>query len=207
MMTETTGGVSITVLLPAGRLPLDLMQAVHRLAVEHGFGIYCSLSQNIRLINVPEAAAEQVKKDLASLGADFKAPGKFPLPRICIGRPHCNLGQVDTEALSQKIIERFGSRKVNKPRLKISIAGCPVGCSWSKNSDIAVMSTRAGYTVFAGGKGGQVPREGRRILVKATESEVLDAIGILLDFHEIKTKTKQRLYQLLADPEFPFDEV
>jgi hypothetical protein len=59
MMTETTGGVSITVLLPAGRLPLDLMQAVHRLAVEHGFGIYCAMTQNSRRKNLPEAAPEQ----------------------------------------------------------------------------------------------------------------------------------------------------
>ena len=206
-MSTTGNKTSITVLLPAGRLPLDIMETACRLAKEHGFGVYCSLSQNLRLIDVPEDAADRVRAELAALGADFKAPGKFPLPRICIGRPHCSLGQVDTEQLSRKIIDRFSGRTRNKPRLKISIAGCPVGCSWSKNSDIAVMSTRVGYTVFAGGKGGQVPRSGRRILVRADEDKVLDTIAVLLDFHDRKTKSKQRLYQLLEDPEFPFPEV
>ncbi len=206
-MSDNSPGVSITVLLPAGRLPLAVMKAAHELAEQYDFAIYCSLAQNMRLINVPPSAVEHVKKELAALGADFKGPGKFPLPRICIGKPHCNLGQVDTEQLSRTILDRFSGRQNNKARLKISIAGCPVGCSWSKNTDIAIMATRVGYTVFAGGKGGQVPRDGRRIKVRATLDEVLDIIETLVDLHHRKTKTKQRMYQLLDSPEFPFPAV
>jgi NAD(P)H-nitrite reductase large subunit len=69
------------------------------------------------------------------------------------------------------------------------------------------MATRAGYTVFAGGKGGLIPRVARRIKLKATEDEVLDTIETLVDFHDRKTKTKQRMYQLLDNPEFPFPVV
>jgi dissimilatory sulfite reductase (desulfoviridin) alpha/beta subunit len=183
------------------------MQAAHDLAGEYGFSIYLSLAQNMRLINVPASAVDLVRRELAALGVEFKGPGRFPLPRICIGKPHCSLGIVDTEQLNRKILERFSNRTTDKARLKISIAGCPVGCSWSKNTDISVMATRVGYTVFAGGKGGQVPRTGRRIIVKATEEEVLDVIGVLVAFHQNKTKTKQRMYQLLNDPEFPFAEL
>ena len=167
-MNDNSTGVSITVLLPAGRLPLDIMETTHGLAEKYNFGIYLSLTQNLRMINVPESAVDHVKKELAALGADFKGPGKFPLPRICIGKPHCNLGVVDTEQLSRKVLERFGDRKNTKARFKISIAGCTVGCPWTKNTDIAIMATRLGYTVYAGGKGGLVPRIGRRIKLKAT---------------------------------------
>ena len=206
-MSDNTPGVSITVLLPAGRLPLDLMHAVHKLAERYNFGVYLSLTQNIRMINVPESAVKHVTTELAALGAEFKGPGKFPLPRICIGKPHCNLGVVNTEQLNQKILERFSTRKKTKARFKISIAGCTVGCSWPKNTDIAIMATRLGYTVYTGGKGGMTPRVGRRIKLKATEDEVLDTIETLVDFHDQKTKTKKRIYQLLDDPEFPFPEV
>ncbi len=206
-MSDNSPGVSITVLLPAGRLPLDLMKTSHDLAQQYDFSIYCSLSQNMRLINVPESAVEHVKSELAILGADFKGPGKFPLPRICIGKPHCTLGLVDTEQLSRKILERFGGREKTKARFKIAIAGCTVGCSWPKNTDISIMATRAGYTVFAGGKGGLIPRVARRIKVKATEKEVLATLETLVDFHDRKTKTKQRMYQLLKHPDFPFPEV
>jgi len=206
-MSDNSAGVSITVLLPAGRLPLAMMKTTHELARQYTFGIYFSLSQNMRLINVPESAVDHVKRELAALGADFKAPGKFPLPRICIGKPHCNFGVVDTEQLSRIILERFSGREKTKARFKIAIAGCTVGCPWTKNSDISIMATRVGYTVFAGGKGGLVPRVARRIKVKATEDEVLNTIETLVDFHDRKTKTKQRMYQLLKDPEFPFPAV
>jgi len=206
-MSNSSDGVSITVLLPAGRLPLDIMQKAHDLAELHHFGIYLSLTQNMRLINVPESAVDQVKKELASLGANFKGPGKFPIPRICVGKPHCNLGLVDTEQLSSKILDRFRSREKTKGKLKIAIAGCTIGCVWSKLTDISIMATRSGFNVYVGGKGGPMPQIARRIKVKATENEVLDVIETLIEFHDRKTKTKQRMVKLLEDPEFPFPAV
>jgi len=206
-MHNNSPGVSITVLLPAGRLPLDMMKTTHSLAEKYGFGVYLSLTQNMRLINVPESAVDHVKKEISALGGDFKGPGKFPIPRICVGKPHCNLGVVDTEQLSQKILKRFGKRKNIKPRLKIAIAGCTVGCTWTKITDISIMATRAGYTVYAGGKGGPIPQIARRIKQKATEDEILDTIETLVDFHDKNTKTKQRMYKLLNNPDFPFAAV
>ena len=206
-MGQGSPGVSITVLLPAGRLPLDMMKTTHGLAEKYGFGIYLSLTQNMRLINVPESAVDHVKKEISALGADFKGLGKFPIPRICVGKPHCNLGVVDTEQLSQKILARFGKRKNIKPKFKIAIAGCTVGCTWTKITDISIMATRAGYTVYVGGKGGPIPQIVRRIKQKATEDEVLDIIETLVDFHDKNTKTKQRMYKLLNNPDFPFPAV
>ena len=204
MMNDHPEGVSITVLLPAGRLPLDIMKKAQELAEHHDFGIYLSLMQNMRLINVPESAVDHVKKELAALGANFKAPGKFPIPRICVGKPHCNLGLVDTEQLSAKILDRFSSREKNKAKLKISISGCTLCCVGTKVTDISIMATRAGYSVYAGGKGGPKPQIARRIKHKLTEDEVLETIETLIEFHDRKTKTKQRMYKLLSDPEFPF---
>ncbi len=206
-MSNNSVGISITVLLPAGRLPLDIMKAARELAEKYNFGIYLSLTQNLRLINVPENAASHVREQLAALGAKFKALGLFPLPRICIGKPHCNLGLIDTEQLSNKITARFNSPKKVKGRFKIAISGCPAGCTSPRNCDIAIMATRSGYSVYAGGKGGSVPRVGRRIKVRITEEEVLDTIAVLVDFHDKKTKVKQRIFQMLADPEFPYAEV
>jgi sulfite reductase beta subunit-like hemoprotein len=206
-MCDKSSEVSITVLLPAGRLPLDIMKTAHELAEKYHFSIYFSLAQNMRMINVPESAVEDVRTILAALGAKFKSPGQFPLPRICIGKPHCNLGLVDTEQLNQKILERFGDLKNMKAKFKISIAGCPAGCSWPQNTDISIMATRRGYSISAGGKGGLVPRVARRIKKRVTETEVLDTIATLVNFHDQKTKTKQRISQLLDDPDFPFPAV
>ncbi len=199
--------ISITVLLPAGRLPLDIMAKAHELAGRYDLGIYCSLTQNMRLINVPESAVDNVKNELAELGADFKGPGKFPLPRICVGKDHCSLGLVDTEELSGRITARFAGREKTKAKFKIAICGCPLNCSSPKETDIGVVATKKGYEIYAGGKGGAFPKIGRRIKREATADEVVDIIATLVDFHHEKTKTKQRMYKLLADPEFPFAEV
>lgn len=204
---EESKTVSITILLPAGRLPLDIMEAVHRLAGRYGFGIYLSTLQNLRLIGVPEDVAEEVRGELAALGAQFKGPGKFPLPRVCIGKEHCNIGIMDPADLSDKILAKFVGRPFTKAKFKIAIAGCTMCCSNVKTTDIGIMATRDGYEVFAGGKGGPFPQVGRRIARKVDEERVLAIISELVEFHDRKTDKKQRMYKLLSDPEFPFPEV
>lgn len=199
--------ISITVLVPAGRLPLEIMAAAHRLAEKYSLEVYLSTLQNLRLASVPESVAEEIKSVLAPLGAEFKGPGKFPLPRVCVGKNHCNLGIIETEALSQKILKKFADRAKTKAKFKIAIAGCTMCCSGVKTTDIGIMATRNGYELFTGGKGGPFPKIGRRIEKKASEERVLEIISILVEFHDKKTEKKQRIYKLLADPDFPFAEV
>ncbi len=204
---ENVKNVCITILLPAGRMPLEIMATAHRLASQHSLGVYLSTMQNLRLVNVPENVVEELKEELAKLGAEFKGPNKFPIPRVCIGKDHCNLGLIDTEALSRKILDKFADRQKTKAKFKIAVAGCTLCCSGVKTTDIGIMATRDGYEIFAGGKGGPFPKIGMRIGKIADEQRVLDLIGELVNFHDLKTETKQRMYRLLGDPEFPFKEV
>lgn len=206
-MSSSEEKMSITVLLPAGRLPLDIMQKAHDLAAQHGLEIYLSTLQNLRLLNVPQSAMAEVKAALVALGADFKAPGKFPIPRICVGKPHCNLGLIDTKELSEKILAKFVGRGKTKAKLKIAISACMLSCSGTKISDIGIIAGRNGYDIFAGGKGGPAPRIGRRIKKEVGEDEVLQTIETLIAFHDSKTGTKQRMIKLLDHPDFPFPEV
>ncbi len=204
-MSEKT--MSVTVLLPAGRLPLEVMDLIYGFAKKYDLGLYCSLAQNIRLLVVPESKVAEIKDLLSPLGIDFKGPGKFPLPRLCIGKPHCNFGLVDIEGLNTAILARYGDRKKVKGKFKISLSACPLGCSGVKTTDIAVLATKIGYELFVGGRGGPFPKIGRRYMQGASEEQILDAIGVLVDFHDLKTKSKQRMYKLLDDPEFPLAEL
>jgi dissimilatory sulfite reductase (desulfoviridin) alpha/beta subunit len=199
--------VTITVLLSAGRLPLGIMEEVHRLAERYSLGVYLSTAQNLRLNDVPEGVVDEVKGRLATRGAEFKGPGKFPIPRVCEGKDYCNLGVVDTADLSKKILDRFAGRKETKAKFKIAISGCTMCCSNVKTTDIGIMGTRDGLELYAGGKGGPFPKIGRRIVKNASEERVLEVIETLVEFHDRKTVKKQRMYKLLADPEFPFVEV
>jgi len=199
--------VSITVLLPAGRLPLNVMEAAHKLADKYDFSIYLSTLQNLRLAGVPEGAVNEVKNRLAELGADFKAPDKFPIPRVCVGQGHCNLGLIDTEAVSHQILDKFSDRQKTKAKLKIALSACTVCCSGTKISDIGIVATQNGYDLYVGGKGGSSPKIGQRIAKNADEARMLDIIESLIEFHDKKTAKKQRMVKLLDDPEFPFARI
>lgn len=206
-MSSPEEKVSVTILLPAGRLPLDIMQQAHALAERHGLEIYLSTLQNLRLLGVPQSAVAEIKANLAALGADFKAPGKFPVPRVCVGKPHCSLGLIDTKDLSNTILARFAGREKTKAKLKIAISACMLSCSGTKTSDIGIVAGRNGYDVFAGGKGGPAPKVGRRIRKEVGEEEVLQTVETLIAFHDRKTGTKQRMIKLLDEPDFPFPAV
>lgn len=199
--------VNITVLLPAGRLPLDIMEEAHRLGEKFSLRIYLTNVQNLRLTDVPESVAQEVKDTLAACGAEFKGPGKFPIPKVCVGMENCNLGIIDTEALSKKILDKFAGREKTKAKFKIAVAGCTMCCSGTKTTDIGIIATRDGFELFVGGKGGPFPKIGRRVERKATEERVIEIVETLVEFHDRKTEKKQRMYKLLNDPEFPFQEI
>ena len=194
---------SLTLLLPAGRLAGELVKRVSELAGQYAFKMYLSTAQNLRLYDLNPEAVETVRASLAEAGADFKAPGKFPLPKVCIGKVDCNLGIVDTLALSDRILARLGKRKKVKPKFKIAIAGCPASCSDAFLNDIGIVATRSGFDVYVGGKGGPKPKIGHRILEGIDEKKLLDTIEKLVEFHDANTPKKQRFAKLVHDPEFP----
>lgn len=197
----------LTILLPAGRMPLDLLNKVNEIAQKCRLELYCSTAQNLRLMGIKEDDLPEIKKELSAAGADFKTPGKFPLPRICIGSRDCKMGKGDTERLSWLIREHFKECANVKPKFKIAISGCILSCSGTKLTDIGVMATPKGYDLYVGGKGGPTPKVGRRIARDADEKKVLSIIEKLVDFHDAKTGKKQRMSKLLDHPEFPFPEV
>lgn len=206
-MSHTVKTQSLTLLMPAGKVPLEVMEKAHSLAAQYNLEIYISTRQNLRLNNVPVEIAEEIKTIFHSMGVTLKAPCQFSIPRVCVGKDHCKLGVIDTAALSSNILAHFTQRKQMKEKVKISIGGCNLGCSGSKLTDIGIEATRAGYTVYAGGKGGVSPQTGRRIKRNIEEPELLETIEQLIDFHDLKTGKKQRMFKLLDDPDFPFPAV
>lgn len=193
----------LTILLPAGRLPLELSDRVNELAHEYGFEFYVTTNQNLRLLGIADEDLAGLKEKLVAAGAALKVPGMFPLPKICVGRPYCKLALADTEHLSQLVNSRFGGRTKVKPKFKIAISGCPASCAGSHVTDIGVVATRSGLEVYVGGKGGPFPQAGRRIARKVDEQELLRIIALLVDYHTAKTSQKQRMYKLLEEADFP----
>ena len=194
----------ITIALPAGRLAPAQFAAVNKVVQQYQLSTYLTTMQNLRLLDVPEDKAAEIKEELNEAGVAIKGPGQFPIPRVCAGRPYCNLAQADPLRLSDAILKRLGNRTNVKPKFKIAIAACPANCSGAVLADIGVVAGRSSYDIYAGGKGGPQPRAGKRILRKVAADEAVEVIEQLVAFHDRKTKKKKRFYKLLADPDFPF---
>lgn len=198
---------SVTILLPSGRLPLDLMKEIQTLSEKYNLGIYLTTQQNMRIYNIPADTVDTIKAALTPYNVVFKAPGLFPMPRICIGKPHCNLGLVDTDELSSEILSHFKNRGTTKPKLKIAISGCSLCCSSAKTTDIGIIATKKGLNLYAGGRGGPRPMEGKLILQNSDSKEVIQTIEKIFDYHDANTPKKQRLQNLMSKPDYPFLEI
>lgn len=198
----------LTILLPGGALPAEVLAKVNELRAAVSFDLYLTTAQNLRLYNIRAADLENIKGALLPLGVRFKGPGLFPLPRICIGQRSCNLGQIDTMAFSARILARFGAMTGVKPKFKIAIAGCPAACSNPILTDIGIIATRQGFDLYLGGKGGPQPRLAKRVMRQADEEQVLKFIEEVVAYHNNCPAKKQRFTKLLEDPQFPYrDEV
>lgn len=197
---------TLTIILPGGSLPFNLLSKVNELAAKYEFELYLSTAQNLRLYKIPDSDFEAIKSELISLGVKLKGPGLFPSPRVCIGNVSCKLGIIDTIAFSGKILDRFSMMTDVKPKFKIAIAGCPANCSNAVLTDIGIVATRQGFDIYLGGKGGPRPKTGIRVVRGADEEKVLDVIGEVVAFHNRQTTKKSRIYKHLADPEFPYRE-
>lgn len=198
---------SLTILIPEGVVPNLILATVTDLVRRYHLGLYLSTAQNLRLLDIRDEDEDAIREALAAAGAELKGPGKFPLPKICVGGAYCNLGLIDTIALSRTILATFKGRGPVKPKFKIAIAGCPASCSDALLTDIGIKATRSGFDVHVGGKGGPFPKIGRRIAKGVDEAAVLAIIERLVAFHSEKTEKKQRFAKLLEEPDFPYPEV
>lgn len=205
-MTNTAAATRLTILLPAGRLPLQIMAKANELAKKYRLEIYLSTAQNLRLMGIREEDLPTIREELAALGARFKGPGKFPIPRVCIGVRDCSMGIGDPERISALILEHFKGREKTKQKFKIAISGCTLGCSGVLTTDIGIMATRKGFDLYVGGKGGPSPKAGRRVLRDLGEAGVVAAVAKLVEFHDAHTETKQRMVKLIDHPDFPYKE-
>lgn len=194
----------LTVLLPAGRLPQPILEAVAELAMEYRLETYLTTLQNLRIMGIQEGDLPKIRGKLAALGAQFKGPGRFPVPRTCIGKRDCTTGIIDPAELSDRILEHFKGREKTKPKLKIAIAGCALSCSGAVSSDIGIIASRKGYDLYVGGKGGGKPVAGRRILRDIDEQRLIAVIEELVNFHDAHTMGKQRMVKLIDHPDFPY---
>jgi sulfite reductase beta subunit-like hemoprotein len=169
----------------------DQMIAVADLAERVGGDVRVTRLQNFVVANVPEAQADEVVSELASIGFPLDVNHVRGRSIACTGEPHCNFSVTETKTRLGRLIEhlegRFGSRIAE---LRLHLDGCPHSCAQHWVADLGFQGTtardaegarRQAYDVFL--RGGLGPDAAiarplfRRVPTEALDEAVTGLVG------------------------------
>ena len=112
--------------------------------------------------------------------------------KICPGTTFCKRGLQDSVAIGSKLDGAFHGRNLPN-KLKIGVSGCPNSCSDNHTRDIGLMGMPKGWTIFAGGKGGTMPRLGNRLIMNVPDDKVLEMVDKIVKVYAENASGKERL--------------
>src|SRR6266849_2764368 len=111
--------------------------------------------------------------------------------KTCVGKEWCRFGTQDSTGLGVKIEKMcWGSWTPHK--VKLAVSGCPRNCAEATIKDIGVVCVEAGYDVVVGGNGGVEVRVTDQLVQLATEAEVLEHVGAVLQLYREEARYLER---------------
>ncbi len=111
--------------------------------------------------------------------------------KTCVGREWCRFGTQDSTGLGVKIEKMcWGSWTPHK--VKLAVSGCPRNCAEATIKDIGVVCVEAGYDVVVGGNGGVEVRVTDQLVRVASEAEVLEHVGAVLQLYREEARYLER---------------
>jgi ferredoxin-nitrite reductase len=173
----------IGVALPVGKLTVDQMRGLGKIAQEFGDGdIRLTVWQNLLISGVTQARVAQAEAAIAALGLSTKATSLRAGLIACTGNAGCRLAMSDTKGHAEAIARWCESRVQLDTPLNIHLTGCPNSCAQHYIGDIGLLGTKVqvsddgdqveGYHIHVGGGFGPDALCGREIYrdVKAEDA-------------------------------------
>ncbi|MEJ7708927.1 MAG: hypothetical protein WKF84_03515 [Pyrinomonadaceae bacterium] len=156
-----------------GRFPGTDMIAVAELARQHaGARVRLTATQNLVVLDIPEAEREQVARKLQALDL-LVWPSTFRTGTLaCTGKQFCKLAVTETKNRASELIEHLEKAFPNfSEPLRISVTGCPNSCAHYQICDVGfvgdLIKTPSGpkeaYRIFLGGHLGDNYSFGREL--------------------------------------------
>jgi dissimilatory sulfite reductase (desulfoviridin) alpha/beta subunit len=150
---------SVRLSVIGGRMEASQFQAIADLAQRFGDGsLHLTTRQGVEIPHVPPENLAPLRAALEAAGLQLAAAGKCVRGITACPGSYCVYGLIDSQGLAQKLHARVGARAGLPHKFKISIAGCPNGCTKPKENDLGVQGRAAGFTIFVGGNMGKHPR-------------------------------------------------
>jgi ferredoxin-nitrite reductase len=173
----------IGVALPVGKLTVDQMRGIARIAQEFGDGdIRLTVWQNLLISGVAEERVAAAEAAIESIGLSARATSIRAGLVACTGNAGCRLAMSDTKRHAAEIADWCESHVQLDGPINIHLTGCPNSCAQHYIGDIGLVGVKIqvsedgdqveGYHLHVGGGFGPDAMCGRELFhdVKADEA-------------------------------------
>jgi NAD(P)H-nitrite reductase large subunit len=116
--------------------------------------------------------------------------------KACPGTTFCRLGQQDSLGMGMKLDEIYHGMQL-PGKLKIGVSGCPNECAETCIKDIALVGSKKGWKVLAGGSGARTPRLADTVAEELTDEQALNVIENIVNYYRENAKKHERMGKML----------
>jgi dissimilatory sulfite reductase (desulfoviridin) alpha/beta subunit len=185
---------SVRLSITGGQLDAAQLQCIAVLAERFGDGtVHLTTRQGVEIPHVPYENLAPLRAALEESGLKLAAAGKCVRGITACPGSYCLLGLIDTQDLARKLHARVGARSGLPHKFKITIAGCPNGCTKPKENDLGVQGRAGGFTVFVGGKMGKHPRWADQLPFQIQdEAHLFKVVDAVIDWFSTEGKPGER---------------
>ncbi len=173
-----------------GRVSGDQLHAVAELADRFGTGdLRATVMQNLLLINIPNAKANELSKELEQIGLRVDGSNFWRGAIACTGTEFCKLAITETKGFTRWLVEDLEQRIPEfDQQLKLNVTGCPNSCGQHWIADIGIEGKKIkqdgklidAYYFCVGGAVGLHQKTARPVGYRCPATEVPDAMERLL---------------------------
>jgi ferredoxin-nitrite reductase len=160
--------------LPVGKLTVDQMRAIAKLARELGDGdIRLTVWQNLLLSGIPDAKIEEARGRIAAMGLSADASAIRAGLVACTGNTGCKFAASNTKGTAELIAKHVEANLDLDQPVNIHLTGCHHSCAQHYIGDIGLIGSRVpvneegdtveGFHIFVGGGYGANAKIGREL--------------------------------------------
>ena len=191
-----------------GRITAEQMNAAADLADRFASGeLRATNMQNLLIVNVPNANAGLLAKELDALGLRVGGSAFYRGTIACSGTEFCKLAITETKSFSRWLVEELEERLPGfDQHLKLHVTGCPNSCGQHWIADIGIDGKKMkvdghmvdAYYFCVGGALGLHQATARPVGYRCLATEVPEAIERLLRQYLDTRETNENLRQFFA---------
>jgi anaerobic sulfite reductase subunit C len=125
--------------IPAGVVSVEQMRELARIAKRYGKGfVHITTRQAIEIPHVDPSRLKKIASDLEKNGTPIGSERDEVVNIVsCPGLERCKFANIDTIGLAKKIDQRLFGKEM-PVKVRISIAGCPNGCTSPMLNEIGI---------------------------------------------------------------------